>query len=403
MLVWVHGGGLRSGAGSDYDMRRFAAEQDVVVVTTNYRLGAFGFLDVPGLDGGGQFGLLDQQAALRWVRDNAAAFGGDPGNVTVAGESGGGDSVCAQLASPEAAGLFHRAVIQSGTCGDTSVVEAILPGAGPVLAAWKPAAVAEPLGVALAGSLGCTDPATAVDCLRGVPAPQLREGADKSGAYYSPTIGRGVLPESPGQAIAGGAIARVPVLTGIVEAEGALFLSSGGFAEKPLTEETFTGMVTAAAGPRAAEAIAAYTPKGGATFNNAWSRVVTDRAWSCANLRVFQGLSAENPTYAYEFADASAPNALAVIPEDLRGKATHGAELPYLFTLVRGQPALTAEQEELGRSMRATWAGFMRDGTPGPWPSFQDKAAITRLTTGGTTQVDADDFAAAHHCDIWAR
>ncbi|ROP47679.1 carboxylesterase family protein [Streptomyces sp. PanSC9] len=116
VVVWLHGGGFTTGTGSSYDAHRMATRGGVVVVTVNYRLGALGFLAHRGLPGSGTFGLADQQAALRWVRAEIGAFGGDAHDVTLAGESAGGYSVCAQLASPAAAGLFDRAIIESGPC-----------------------------------------------------------------------------------------------------------------------------------------------------------------------------------------------------------------------------------------------------------------------------------------------
>ena len=116
VVVWIPGGGFFSGAGSNYEASKFATRGDVVVVTVNYRLGIFGFFGYPGLPGSGTYGIQDQQAALRWVQRNARAFGGDPRNVTVAGESAGGMSVCAQLTSPTSTGLFAKAIMQSGSC-----------------------------------------------------------------------------------------------------------------------------------------------------------------------------------------------------------------------------------------------------------------------------------------------
>ncbi|MBA2280505.1 MAG: carboxylesterase family protein, partial [Acidimicrobiia bacterium] len=130
VLVWIHGGGFVGGAGSIpwYSGVRYAQRDDVVVVSINYRLGALGFTHLPGLGegfaGSGNAGILDQVAALRWTRDNIAAFGGDPGNVTVFGESAGGMSIGTLLATPEASGLFHRAIAQSGAC------QAVSTGAG---------------------------------------------------------------------------------------------------------------------------------------------------------------------------------------------------------------------------------------------------------------------------------
>lgn len=116
VMVWLYGGGYTTGAGSAYDARRLADEGDVVVVTPNYRLGAFGYLALKGLAGSGTFGLADQLEALRWVQRNAAAFGGDPRNVTLFGQSAGGMSTCALLTSPAARGLIDKAIIQSGSC-----------------------------------------------------------------------------------------------------------------------------------------------------------------------------------------------------------------------------------------------------------------------------------------------
>ncbi|MGH3913668.1 MAG: carboxylesterase family protein [Pseudonocardiaceae bacterium] len=116
MLVWVHGGGFIGGSGSDHDPERLVTCGDLVVITVNYRLGIFGSLTHPGLGREGSFALQDQQVALRWVQANIAAFGGDPGNVTLAGLSAGALSICSQLASPSAAGLFHKAIIANGSC-----------------------------------------------------------------------------------------------------------------------------------------------------------------------------------------------------------------------------------------------------------------------------------------------
>ena len=120
VMVWMHGGGFVSGTGNDYDPSRLAA-QGVVVVTLNYRLGVLGFLLGNDDPAAGNYGLADQQAALRWVRDNIAAFGGSRDNVTLFGQSAGAFSVCAQLASPQARGLFHKSIIQSGPCTDSFV------------------------------------------------------------------------------------------------------------------------------------------------------------------------------------------------------------------------------------------------------------------------------------------
>jgi carboxylesterase type B len=155
VLVWIHGGGLWLGEGTDYDPRQLAAK-GTIVVTINYRLGALGFLAHPALAGrtggsSGNYGLMDQQEALRWVKHNIRQFGGDPTNVTIAGESAGGTAVLAQVASPGARGLFERAVVQSG---DFALKQ-------------TPLATAEKAGEAFATKAGCADQTAA--CLRASP------------------------------------------------------------------------------------------------------------------------------------------------------------------------------------------------------------------------------------------
>ena len=146
VMVWLYGGGYAVGYNSQYDVSRLARRQGVVTVAVNYRLGALGFLALPQLSGQGSGGyaLLDQQAALRWVKANIAGFGGDPSNVTLFGESAGGWSVCEQLTAPGAQGLFQHAIIESGAC--TSPLSAI------------PQAQAERGGAQMAVDLGCPDP-----------------------------------------------------------------------------------------------------------------------------------------------------------------------------------------------------------------------------------------------------
>jgi len=157
VIVWLHGGGFTTGAGSSYDAHRMATRGDVVVVTVDYRLGALGFLAHGGLPGSGTFGLADQQAALRWVRAEIGAFGGDPQNVTLAGESSGGYSVCAQLASPTATGLFDRAIIESGPCTGRPD--------RPFAPSSVPQSTARAVGADFTAKVGCGSARDAMACL----------------------------------------------------------------------------------------------------------------------------------------------------------------------------------------------------------------------------------------------
>lgn len=167
VMVWVHGGGLQLGSSKElqYNGKHIARNQNVVVVSINYRLGPMGFLALPELTAeqgqSGNYGFLDQVAALQWVNDEIAGFGGDPGNITVFGESAGGISVCMLMASPLSRDLFHKAIIMSGLC-DYSWPSANL-------------ATAEAHGTAFANRLGCTDSATRLDCLRNMTPDEMKD------------------------------------------------------------------------------------------------------------------------------------------------------------------------------------------------------------------------------------
>jgi len=202
VMVWIHGGALQFGEGSDYDPSQMVA-QGLVVVTLNYRLGALGFLAHAALsaEGGGSsgnYGLMDQQAALRWVQRNIAAFGGNSSNVTIAGESAGGHSVHAHLASPLSAGLFHKAIVQSGSYSlNTPTLEA-----------------QQTLGQAFAAASGCTDQTAA--CLRNLSVPSLlaNQAALNAGLAISTNVDNRVLLRSHRDAFSTGNFNRVPVMEG---------------------------------------------------------------------------------------------------------------------------------------------------------------------------------------------
>ena len=211
MLVWIHGGGLTQDAGRNYDPTKLAAD-GIVVVTINYRLGALGFLAHPALasrPGGpaGNYGLMDQQAALRWVQANIGRFGGNPHNVTIAGESAGGLSVLAHLVSRGSRGLFQKAIIQSGAFALNQ----------------QPLAAAETAGEAFAAKAGCPDQTAAV--------PAQPAGRGPRRARPSPDIpgvvdGQ-VLTEPIGTALAAGRFARVPILNGTNHDEERIFVTFG--------------------------------------------------------------------------------------------------------------------------------------------------------------------------------
>src|SRR5580704_16759189 len=256
VLVWIHGGGLTADAGRNYDGSKLAAD-GTVVVTINYRLGALGFLAHPALasrPGGpaGNYGLMDQQAALRWVRDNIRQFGGDPHNVTIAGQSAGGLSVLAQMVSTGARGLFQRAIIESGSFALNQ----------------QPLATAEAAGQAFAAQAGCPDQTAA--CLRNLPVANL---VTPDFIGIPGVVDGKVLTEPIGAALAAGRFAHVPVLNGTNHDEERLFVDglhltvSGGtfvpIPDEPVTTDNYQANIAAVLGvsaERAAAIAAEYPP-----------------------------------------------------------------------------------------------------------------------------------------------
>ncbi|TYK46075.1 carboxylesterase/lipase family protein [Actinomadura decatromicini] len=405
VMVWIHGNGFINGAASLYGARRLAAEGDVIVVSPNYRLGIFGFLTHPALDHGkarnlsGNFGLEDQQAALRWVRRNAAAFGGDPGNVTIFGESAGGTSVCAQLAAPTSAGLFHRAIVQSAQCtGDKW-------SPGPPTWFPLPRAVREENGLKAAAELGCADPATAAACLRDKKDVSELAKLSDVGVGSGPTVGGGFLPLSPERAFATGRFNRVPVMQGTTRDEHHLFTAAIEVAtEQVTTPESYREQLAALFSPADLRRVLARYPV--ADFHSAGealSTVVTDWAWGCPAQGRDRALAAHTPVYAYEFADETAPW-FSTLPEpNFPTGAFHGAELQYLFEDEQLPGPQTPAQQRLSATMIGYWTRFAATGNPNGsgqprWTPFQGDGWVQSL---GTTTIGRTDRGAEHRCAFW--
>ncbi|MFC4048879.1 carboxylesterase/lipase family protein [Actinomadura syzygii] len=408
VMVWIHGNGFISGAASLYGARRLAAEGDVIVVSPNYRLGIFGFLDHPALDHGkarnlsGNFGLEDQQAALRWVQRNAAAFGGDPGNVTIFGESAGGTSVCAQLAAPTSAGLFHRAIVQSAQCtGDKW-------SPGPPTWFPLPRADRQKNGLEVAAKVGCPDPVTAAACLRGKrdkrDISELAKWSDV-GVGSGPTVGGGFLPLSPERAFATGRFNRVPVMQGTTRDEHRLFTAAIEVATKQVTTpDSYREQLAALFSPADLRRVLARYPV--AKFHSAGealSAVVTDWAWGCPAQDRDRALAAHTPVYAYEFADETAPWFSTLPKPNFPTGAFHGAELQYLFDDEQLPGPQTPAQRQLSTTMIGYWARFAATGNPNGsgqprWMPFQDGGRVQSLAT---TTIGQTDRNAEHQCAFW--
>jgi para-nitrobenzyl esterase len=407
VMVWIHGDGA-IGAGSFFDARRLATVGDVLVVTVNYRLGIFGAFGHPGLDGSGTFGLQDQQAALRWVARNAAEFGGDPGNVTVFGESYGGLSTSAHLVAPGSAGLFQRAIVQSGFALMDLPAGGMFPGL-PAVAwyGWRPSAEVEALGAAVAARLGCADAATALACLRARPAKELLAHAQPFQPYG---FGNHVLPDVPAQALRDGRFQRVPVISGGTRDEARLFVGLfRALAGQPVTAQQYPTLLAEAFGEQADQVQARYPLSAYPSPNLAWATVLTDRMWARSTFQQHQLLARQVPVYAYEFADRHAPMYLP-FPGDLPPGAFHAAEVPYLFRDPPFQAASTPGQRRLSDQMLRYWANFARAGDPNdadlpPWPPFDAARPVPHVQSlaPGPDGIGPVDYAAEHQLDFWSR
>jgi len=405
VLVWLHGGGFVAGSGSEYDARRLAVTGDVVVVTINYRLGVFGIFGHPGLAGSGTFGMEDQQAALRWVKRNAAAFGGDPRRVTLVGQSAGAMAACAHLTSPRAAGLFDRLIVQSGPCALNWPVNGLWPGA-PAGSPFTAVADVEAIGAEVARNNSCEDPATALACLRQVPAETLLND-EFAAALPGPAFGGRVLPLDPPVALAQGRFHKVPVLIGNNIDEGRLF--AGLLWEHPITSEQYRATLDESFGPQAGRVAARYRERVYGTPALAWATVLTDRVWACTTRRTQELLAARVPTYAYEFADRDAP-AFTEFPADFPPGAHHSAELAYLFEDVAGfAPELSPDQQRLSARITQYWAAFAATGRPDvrdapSWPRYRAGARTpyTQSLAPGRGGIGPVDTGATHRCGFWA-
>ncbi|WP_308364953.1 carboxylesterase family protein [Streptomyces sp. ISL-86] len=404
VMVWFHGGGFFSGAADMYQPERLTVQGDAVVVTVNYRLGVFGLFGHPALGGAPDFAIADQQAALRWVRSNAARFGGDPGNVTVFGESAGGLSVCAHLTAPGSAGLFHRAIVQSGSCSTAAPARSLLP----TLGAYEPF-VPEPRtvadGVAATAGLGCDRPAgrDVLECLRGLDTAALAT-PELMQAFSLVSYGNRLLPLEPRRALETGRFHRVPVLQGTTRDEMRLFVSQTLAAFPIVDEAAYRARLELAFGASAAAIEARYPATRHPTPALTWAAVLSDASFTCPSLRDSGALARHVPTYGYRFSDPDAPNFTGLpAVEGFPFGATHGSELPYLFTTA---VSLNGPQRELSEVMTGYWTRFARTGTPNTpgapdWPLFHAPQARVLSLAPGAAGIHPVDARAEHACDLW--
>ncbi|MCU0311872.1 MAG: carboxylesterase/lipase family protein [Acidimicrobiales bacterium] len=388
VMVWVHGGAFSLGAGSlpVYDGALLAAERDVVVVTFNYRLGALGFLSLEGAVA--EVGLLDQVAVLEWVRDEIAVFGGDPGCVTVFGESAGAGSVLSLLAMPAAKGLVHRAVVQSGA------TDLLLDRDRARLVAG---AFAQAAGVDVDD----------LDALRALPGPEVVAAQARAAAALFATVGTmpfhpcvdgEVLPHSWLDAARLGTN-PVPLVIGTTRDEMALFAgldpSSGSLDDDRLARRLGRlGVADPAA------TVALYRAAGVDTAPAIWSRVQTDTQMWLPALRIAEAHARHAPVWMYRFDRPAADPALG---------ACHGVDIPFPFGSTDtsgwgeflGDPTGAAR---LSTTIRGLWSSLARDGRPTStgidWPRYYDARATLVLDDRIEVVTDPDGDLRRHWDDV---
>lgn len=407
-MVFIHGGGnivgssveTQPGGKLTYDGQRVVAAHDVVMVSIQYRLGPLGFLALPqlsaesSLKASGHYAHLDQIAALQWIKDNIASFGGDPQNVMIFGESAGAVNTCTLLASPQASGLFHRALMQSGGCVAT------------------PLAQAEQAGLRALNETPCQDAPDPLQCLRGLDAKTLIEaipvsiglgGADRAGSFsYGPVIDGYVLEDEPLNVIKRGEHNKVPFVIGSNADEMA---SENIFPIKVASAQEYENTIRFALTPISAAApervLAAYPVNDYPSPQEALIQVFTDSTFTCPARRIARHVSQNQtePVFRYFFS-RNASTMMGDLP------ARHGIELLYVFgslNNILGFRPIAVDQT-LSTQMMSSWAAFATTGDPSaealmtPWSAY-DKALDNQLVFDSS--VAMQEQLRKDKCDLW--
>lgn len=368
VMVWIHGGAFIVGGSNQhvagkylYDGASLAAE-GVIVVTLNYRLGALGFLAHDAFETT-NFGLLDQLAALEWIKANIEAFGGDPEQVTIFGESAGAVSICALMTSSRGTGLFHRAILQSGYC----------PEDVPTLTA------AREQGERLSRRVGCGNAVDQAQCLRGKPVSEILDALTSpvndwfANEAFGPILDGELLSQSPAFVMRTGQGMDIPMIMGVNADEGTVFMRP----RSNLSAEAYVDLVEDYFEHMADEVLTEYPVE---SYDFPWlgiAEIIGDLGFVCPTRWAVEAHSGHGrQTYHYHFTHVTVPGEL------YRVGAFHGSEIPFIFNTF-GVFHPTPEEVELAQTMRAFWLDFARgedlDGTHDvAWPSYdtQDDASL---------------------------
>ena len=394
VMVWIHGGGYLAGSGSLalYDGSALA-RLGAVVVTLNYRLGVLGFLAAPQLSRespehvSGNYGLLDQIAALQWVRENIAAFGGDPRNVTIFGESAGAGSVSCLLFSPLAKGLFHRAIAQSGALDD-QLRDLRNPRGG--------IESAEHQGAEASRLLGCSGAKT-LDCMREMnerlllkmlpPSISCLECTERN--TFGPVMDGYVIPGQPYELLRSGKLIPAAVLTGTNRGEGTIVIGL-----RPVPDVAgYRAWMAARFKDQASKVLESYPAASDDAVRGALRDVYTDSWYLCPSRSL---AAAEKTAYLYQFTRVRPGTEM---------RTAHGAELPYVFDTLK---TAFGPVEEVDRSlagvMSAAWYRFAATGDPNgeglpDWPRYERQSEVN-LEFGATVQGNRGLHAS--QCEMWS-
>ncbi|MES1956367.1 Carboxylesterase [Salinisphaera hydrothermalis EPR70] len=401
VMVWIHGGGLKDGSANDYNPVKLVRQGNAIVVTINYRTNVFGFLALPGLDNEGHdfanYGIMDQQFAMKWVQNNIARFGGDPNNVTIFGESAGGLSVLTNLISPTAKGLFNRAIVESGSYTSLSTPESL--------------SAAEDRGQQFAKAVNCqtSTPSATVACLRALSVDEIQSMGSQFVQQNPPlTLDGTVLTETQGQAFKSGDFNQVPVIIGTNKDEYRNFIGLEEYASgQAIDASTYQTRIQQSYGSNASQVLAAYPLSNYSRADVALAAPATDSVFVCPGLRKAALLKQKVPTYYYEFADRTAP--VYQHPAPIPYGAYHSGEIQYLFLGFRGargrETSLNPAQSRLSTDMVAYWTQFAKNGDPNgasvpQWPLLSSDRYMS-LNLPAPQAMSLSALRQAHHCDLW--
>jgi para-nitrobenzyl esterase len=359
VIVWIHTGAFVAASANlpAHNGQKLAEQYGVVVVAPNYRLGPFGFLahnaltnENPDYRSSGNYGFLDQRAAMVWVRDNISSFGGNPGNVTIAGQSAGAHSVSLHMVSPRSAGLFHRAVMESGYASTR----------------WKTREEAELQGNDFAAALGCTNPSQVLSCIRSKSRDEVlrvaagREEFVETPIRWSPVVDGLEIPDQPRFLYERGAFNHVPLLLGANRDEGWTFVDRSF--PSGLSATQFQSAVQTEFGSDAPAMLARYKPQDFLTPKDALAQLTGDVEFICEATRVAELVArTQTPVYLYSFE--------YVVEGLAANRVIHGLETNFVFgnNFVAPNPdnhVLTTADLALSNVMSGYWTRFAVNGNP---------------------------------------